>query len=138
ASAVEVVLREGMVLDTIIAFLSRAVEGRHPVLVANIMMTLQMVIDVFIPSTSGQAAVTMPILGPIGTLAGVSGQVTVQAFLFGNGIMNTITPTSGMLLAYLATGKVSYSEWIRYVMPLVLAIIGVSAVALAAMVLLGL
>lgn len=138
ASAVEVVLREGMVLDTIIAFLSRAVEGRHPVLVANIMMMLQMVIDVFIPSTSGQAAVTMPILGPIGTLAGVSGQVTVQAFLFGNGIMNTITPTSGMLLAYLATGKVSYSEWIRYVMPLVLAIIGVSAVALAAMVLLGL
>jgi uncharacterized ion transporter superfamily protein YfcC len=138
ASAVEVVLREGMVLDTIIAFLARAVEGRHPVLVANIMMLLQMVIDIFIPSTSGQAAVTMPILGPIGNLAGVSGQVTVQAFLFGNGIMNTITPTSGMLLAYLATGRVSYGEWIRYVLPLVIAIIGLGAVALAAMVFLGL
>lgn len=137
AAAVEVVLREGMVLDTIIAWLTRSVEGRHPVFVANIMMGLQMIIDVFIPSTSGQAAVTMPILGPIGQLSGVPGQVTVQAFLFGNGLMNTVTPTSGMLLAYLATGKVSYSDWIRFVMPLVLVIIALCGIALAAMTLAG-
>jgi uncharacterized ion transporter superfamily protein YfcC len=137
AAAVEVILRDAMVLDTIVEFLTRAVKNRPPVIVANLMMLIQMVIDVFIPSTSGKAAVTMPILGPIGQLAGVSGQVTVLAFLFGNGLMNTLTPTSGMLLAYLATGQVSYARWIRFILPLALVLLGLCAVALAAAVFLG-
>jgi uncharacterized ion transporter superfamily protein YfcC len=130
AAAVEIVLRQGMVLDTIVAGLTRTVEGRSPVIVAIIMMFVQMIIDVFIPSTSGKAAITMPILGPIGHLAGVSGQVTVQAFLFGNGLMNTLTPTSGMLLAYLAAGGVSYGRWIRFVAPLAIALVILCAIAL--------
>jgi uncharacterized ion transporter superfamily protein YfcC len=137
AAAVEVILREGMVLDSIVAYLSRSVEGRHPILVANLMMLIQMVIDVFIPSTSGKAAITMPILGPIGQLAGVSGQVTVQAFLFGNGLMNTLTPTSGMLLAYLATGKVGFGQWIRFVMPLALVLFVLCLIALTIAVQIG-
>ena len=126
------ILRDGMVLDTIVEFLTRAVRNQPPAIVANLMMLIQMVIDVFIPSTSGKAAVTMPILGPIGQLAGVSGQVTVLAFLFGNGLMNTLTPTSGMLLAYLATGQVSYGRWIRFILPLALVQLGLCAASLAA------
>ena len=137
ASAVEVILREGQILDSIVAFLTRSVEGKPPVIVANLMMLMQMVIDVFIPSTSGKAAVTMPILGPIGQLAGVSGQVTVQAFLFGNGLMNTLTPTSGMLLAYLATGKVSFSQWIRFIFPLAALLFVLCLVALTIAVMIG-
>ncbi len=138
AAAVEVVLRESMVLDSIVAYLSGAVAGKSPSLVAVAMMGVQMVIDVFIPSTSGKAAITMPILGPIAHISGVSGQVTVQAFLFGNGLMNTLTPTSGMLLAYLAAGKVSYGAWIRFVMPLALMLLGLCAVALVIAVAIGL
>jgi uncharacterized ion transporter superfamily protein YfcC len=130
AAAVEIVLRDSLVLDSIIAGLTSSVEGRHPTVVSQLMMGIQLVIDVLIPSTSGKAAITMPILGPIGQLAGVSGQVTVQAFLFGNGLMNTVTPTSGMLLAYLAAGKVNYGEWIRFVMPLVGVLFVLSAIAL--------
>jgi uncharacterized ion transporter superfamily protein YfcC len=137
ASAVEIVLRDGMILDSIVAFLTRSVEGKPPVIVANLMMFMQMAIDVFIPSTSGKAAVTMPILGPIGQLSGVSGQVTVQAFLFGNGLMNTLTPTSGMLLAYLATGRVSFSQWIRFVWPLAAILIALCIVALTTAVIIG-
>jgi uncharacterized ion transporter superfamily protein YfcC len=80
----------------------------------------------------------MPILGPIGQLAGVSGQVTVQAFLFGNGLMNTLTPTSGMLLAYLAAGNVSYGSWIKFVMPLALVLTALCIVALVIAVAIGL
>jgi len=138
AAAVEVVLRESMVLDSIVAYLSGVVAGKSPSLVAVAMMGVQMVIDVFIPSTSGKAAITMPILGPIAHISGVSGQVTVQAFLFGNGLMNTLTPTSGMLLAYLAAGKVSYGAWIRFVMPLALMLLGLCAVALLIAVAIGL
>lgn len=130
AAAVEIVLRDAYVLDSIIYGLATSIEGKHPAIVSQLMMGIQLIIDVLIPSTSGKAAVTMPILGPIGQLAGVSGQVVVQAFLFGNGLMNTITPTSGMLLAYLAAGKVSYGEWIKFVMPLVLALLALCSVAL--------
>ena len=137
AASVEVILRDAMVLDTIVDFLTRAVKHQPPIVVANVMMGIQMVIDVFIPSTSGKAAVTMPILGPIGQLAGVSGQATVLAFLFGNGLMNTLTPTSGMLLAYLATGQISYSRWIRFILPLALVLLALCAVALAVAVLAG-
>ncbi len=118
ASAVEIVLKDSLVLDSIIASLSSVVAGKPPAIVGQLMMGIQLIIDVLIPSTSGKAAVTMPILGPIGQLAGVSGQVTVQAFLFGNGLMNTVTPTSGMLLAYLAAGKVNYGDWLRFILPL--------------------
>jgi uncharacterized ion transporter superfamily protein YfcC len=137
AAAVEVVLRESMVLDSIVAYLSGAVAGKSPSLVAVAMMGVQMIIDVFIPSTSGKAAITMPILGPIGLISGVSGQVTVQAFLFGNGLMNTLTPTSGMLLAYLAAGKVSYGAWIRFVLPLALMLLALCTVALLIAVAIG-
>jgi uncharacterized ion transporter superfamily protein YfcC len=138
AAGVEVVLRDAMVLDSIVAFLSSSVAGKSPAVVAILMMGVQMVIDVFIPSTSGKAAITMPILGPIAHLSGVSGQVTVLAFLFGNGLMNTLTPTSGMLLAYLAAGKVSYGSWIRFVLPLALVLLALCAVALLAALGLGL
>ena len=138
AAAVELILRDGMILDSIVDALARSVNGRPPVIVANLMMAIQMVIDVFIPSTSGKAAITMPILAPIGHLAGVSGQVSVQAFLFGNGLMNTVTPTSGMLLAYLATGKVAYSRWIRFILPLALILVALCAVTLTIAVLMQL
>ncbi|MGH7617819.1 MAG: YfcC family protein [Gemmatimonadaceae bacterium] len=138
AAAVEIILRDAMILDSLVAFLTRAVDGKPPVIVANLMMAMQMVIDVFIPSTSGKAAITMPILGPIGHLSGVSGQVTVQAFLFGNGLMNALTPTSGMLLAYLATGKVSYGAWIRFVWPLAAVLVVSCAIALTVAVMINL
>jgi uncharacterized ion transporter superfamily protein YfcC len=138
AAAVEVILRDGMILDSIVAYLTRSIEGKPPVIVANLMMLMQMAIDVFIPSTSGKAAVTMPILGPIGQLAGVSGQVSVQAFLFGNGLMNTLTPTSGMLLAYLATGKISFGRWIRFILPLAAGLFVLCILSLTIAVLIGL
>lgn len=136
ARAVELVLARAMILDSIIHGLATLAAGHPPVIVAQAMVPIQMAVDVFIPSTSGQAAVTMPILAPIGHLAGVAGQTSVLAFIFGNGLTNTITPTSGMLLAYLAAGKVGYGAWVRFVAPLVavLFLLSLAAVAVAAMV----
>lgn len=118
AKTVEIILDENRVLDTVIYQLAAIVQDRTPMLAAQGMIYVEMVLDVLIPSTSGKAAISMPILGPIGHLAGVSGQSVVLAFLFGNGLTNMITPTSGMLLAYLATGRVSYGMWLRFILPL--------------------
>jgi uncharacterized ion transporter superfamily protein YfcC len=112
--AVEVILREGQILDTIIEAVSVQVHGLAPVFVAPIVMAVEMLLTLLIPSTSAKAALSLPILAPIAASAGVSGQTTVLAFLLGNGLVNMLAPTSGMLLAYLAAAGVSYGEWFRF------------------------
>ena len=134
AAAVEIVLRDGRVLDTIIEALSSLASDKPPWLVGQALMAIEMVLTVLIPSTSAKAALSMPILVPIAQLNGVTGQTTVLAFLLGNGLMNMLSPTSGMLLAYLATGQVAYSTWARFILPLWigLAVICFVVIALAA------
>ena len=137
ASSVEIILRDSLVLDTVIHNLASALEGSSAVVVAQGMVLIETVLDVLIPSTSGKAVISMPILGPIGTLAGVSGQTTVLAFLFGNGLTNMVTPTSGMLLAYLATGGVGYTQWIRFILPLFGLLFVLSMIIIAIAVVIG-
>ena len=129
AGAVEVVLRDALVLDTIINDLSSLARGRAPVMVAQALVGIEIVLDVLIPSTSAKAAISMPILWPIAQLTGVSGQTTVLAYLIGNGLTNMVTPTSGLLLAYLSTGRVPYATWIRFILPLWLVLLVLSAIA---------
>jgi uncharacterized ion transporter superfamily protein YfcC len=118
ARGVELVLREGRILDTIVAWASHHVADLAPVLVAPLLMVFEMGLTLLIPSTSAKAALSIPILGPIAQSVGVSGQTTVLAFLLGNGLVNMFAPTSGMLLAYLATAGIPYGRWFRFVLPL--------------------
>lgn len=119
ATAVEIVLTEGQILDTLIHHLAALSQDHSAWICAIGMFIAQLLLDIAIPSTSGQAAVTMPILGPIGQLSGVSGQTTVLAFLMGNGLTNMITPTSSGLLIFLAAAQVGWSEWARFIWPLI-------------------
>lgn len=136
ATAVSVVLTEGQVLDTIVHFLTSLIGDRGPILAAQGMFASQLLLDFLIPSTSGQAAVSMPILGPIGQLSGVPQQTTVLAFLFGNGLTNMITPTSGTLLAYLATAQVGWVQWARFILPLwvIFSVLAVGLLSFAVMI----
>lgn len=134
--AVEVILREGQILDTIIEAVSSRVHGLPPVLVAPIVMAVEMVLTLLIPSTSAKAALSLPVLGPIAASAGVSGQTTVLAFLLGNGLVNMVAPTSGMLLAYLAAAGIPYNRWFRFVLPFfaILAVLSVAAMMVAVLI----
>ncbi|MDF2177038.1 YfcC family protein [Aliiglaciecola sp. CAU 1673] len=118
ATAVAVTLEQGQILDSVVHSLASLIGDGGPVVAASSMFMSQLLLDFLIPSTSGQAAVSMPIMGPIGQLSGVSSQVTVLAFLFGNGITNMLTPTSGTLLAYLATAQIGWAQWARFILPL--------------------
>ncbi len=118
AAAVAVVLEAGQVLDSIVHGLTGVIGESHAAVAATGIFVSQLLLDFLIPSTSGQAAVSMPIIGPIGQVTGVSPQSTVLAFLFGNGITNMLTPTSGTLLAYLATANVGWPQWARFILPL--------------------
>ncbi|MDE1166160.1 MAG: Na+/H+ antiporter NhaC family protein [Pseudomonas sp.] len=137
ATAVESILATGQVLDTLVNGLSHAI-GQHGQLPAAFgMFFAQMSLDLVIPSTSGQAAVTMPIFGPLGQLAGVSPQSTVYAFLLGNGLTNMITPTSSGLLVLLAAANVGWGQWAKFVLPLFLTCMAVALALLAFAVLSG-
>jgi len=137
ATAVAITLQKGQVLDTVVYSLMSIIGDSGPTVSAIGMFFSQLMLDFLIPSTSGQAAVSMPILGPIGQLSGVPPQTTIAAFLFGNGITNIITPTSGTLLAYLATARIGWWQWAKFVAPLWLAYIFIAMGLLALSVQLG-
>ncbi|MHA6196079.1 YfcC family protein [Pseudomonas wadenswilerensis] len=137
ATAVEIILSTGQVLDTIVNNLANLVADHGPLVSAYGMFFAQLSLDVVIPSTSGQAAVTMPIFGPLGQLSGVSPQTTVYAFLLGNGLTNLITPTSSGLLILLATAQVGWGQWARFIWPLCLVFAAIALSLLSIAVLTG-
>lgn len=130
AGAVQIVLEQSAVLDSLIFQATRAIDGQAHAAAAIGVMFIEMGLGVLIPSTAGKAAVSIPILAPIGRIAGISGQVTVLAFILGNGFTNMVTPTSGMLLAYLAAARVGFADWLRFVLPLFAILLAIAMLAL--------
>lgn len=117
ARAIEVVLTEGQVIDTIINGIAKPLSQLGPSFAAVGMFWFQCICNFFIPSGSGQAYVTMPIMAPLADLVGVSRQVAVLAFQFGDGFTNILVPTNAVLVAILAMAKVPYDRWLRFILP---------------------
>ena len=130
ARTIEVVLSDGLIMDTIIASIAGALEGTGPEIAAIGMLVVQSITNLFIPSGSGQAFVTMPIMSPLATLTDVPQQTAVLAFQFGDGFMNMIVPTSALVMGALALGRIPYGAWVRFVGPLLLKIFALAAVFL--------
>lgn len=137
ARAIQVVLDQGGVIDTIVYGLSLPLQGLGPGPAAVGMFVFQSFTNLFIPSGSGQAYVTMPLMAPLADLAGVSRQVAVLAFQFGDGFSNIIVPTNAILIGMLAIARVPYDRWLRFVLPLMLKLWAASALALMAAVWFG-
>ena len=79
----------------------------------------QTFLNIFIPSGSGQAALTMPMMSQFSDLIGISRQTTVIIFQFGDGFTNMITPTSGVLIGVLGIAKIPYEKWFKWVAPFI-------------------
>ena len=91
-----------------------------------------------VPSVSGQAVLTMPVLIPLSDLLGLSRQVTVLAYQYGAGLCDLVTPTNGALMAILGVAGVRFEDWMRFTLPLYLGLITLGAVAIAVAVGIGL
>src|SRR5699024_1742584 len=120
AYAVLTVLQEGNIMDTMINAMSNSVREMPTEFSALGMYGAQSLTNFVVPSGSGQAALTMPIMAPLSDLVGVSRQTAVLAFQFGDGISNILTPTSGYFMAALAAAGVSWSTSVRWIWPLIL------------------
>lgn len=117
AASIQVILNEAAIIDTIVNALSGLLDNTPPAFTAVMASVLQGVINLFIPSGSGQALVTMPILIPVADLVGVSRQLMITAFQVGDGLTNLIIPTSGGMLAMIALGRVTYEQWLKAILP---------------------
>jgi uncharacterized ion transporter superfamily protein YfcC len=130
ARTIEVVLSDGQIIDSIIYGIASLLEGMPAEVSAIGMLAVQTICNLFIPSGSGQAFVTMPIMSPLATLTDVPQQTAVLAYQFGDGFTNMIVPTSALVVGALALGRVPYTAWVRFVGPLLLKIFALAIVFL--------
>ena len=120
ARTIEVVLDDGQIIHTIVHGIASALRDTSAEVSAVGMLGVQTVCNFFIPSGSGQAYVTMPIMSPLATTLGVPQQTAVLAYQFGDGFTNMIVPTSALVMGTLALGRIPYSAWLKFCGPLLL------------------
>ena len=114
ARAIYIVLEQGRIVDTIVHALFLPISDLPPTLSALGMMFAHAIIHLPVPSSSGQAVLTLPVLVPVSDLIGLSRQVTVLAYQYGIGVVDLIIPTNGALMAMLAAMGVPYGEWLKF------------------------
>ena len=120
ARAILIVMENAHILDTFVYALAIPLEHLSPVFAALGMFIANAILNFLVPSGSGQAMIAMPILTPLADMLGITRQVAVQAFQFGDGFTNSIFPTSGTLMASLAVAGVSWVKWAKWMLPLFL------------------
>jgi uncharacterized ion transporter superfamily protein YfcC len=130
ARGILIVLQDGQVIDTILHAMATALEGTSSATAAMAMFAVQTAINFFVPSGSGQAALTMPLMAPLSDLVGVSRQTAVLAFQMGDGFTNMIIPTSAVLMGVLSLAGVPWPLWARWILPLEILLFALGLAAL--------
>lgn len=117
--AATILLDNAKVMDTIIYYLAGMLDIFPSSIIAFGMFIIQDCFNLLVPSSSGQAAISMPIMAPLADIVGLTRQTAVFAFTFGDAFTNCITPASGATMSYLAMANVPYKKWARFILPLI-------------------
>jgi uncharacterized ion transporter superfamily protein YfcC len=121
----------GKITDTILFWSEGAVRGLSTVAFINVMFLLELVLSFFVPSSSGLAVLTMPIMAPLADFSNVGRDLVVTAYQSASGLLNLVNPTFAVVMGGLAIGRVPYNRWLRFAMPLVLILAVIIVVALS-------
>ncbi|AOT73265.1 YfcC family protein [Geosporobacter ferrireducens] len=130
ARAIQVVMEQGNIADTIVYGISYPLKGLPAYITSVAMFMVQTIINFFIPSGSGQAMVTLPIMIPAADIIGLNRQIAILAYQFGDGLSNLCYPTVGGLVAFLMYSKVSFNKWLKFIMPFMVLAWGVAIILL--------
>ncbi len=120
AKGLVVVAEDGKIIDTILNGIAGGTRDFPAYVNVQVMFAFQSFLNFFVPSGSGQAALTMPIMAPLSDLLGISRQTAVLAYQFGDGLSNMVIPTSGILMGVLSIARVPYHLWMKWMLPLFL------------------
>jgi len=117
ARGLSIIMDAGQITYTIVNALASLLGGLPPVLTAIGMMLVVVVLNFFMPSGSSKALIIMPILMPMAEIIGLSKQITVLAYQFGDGISNLAFPTVALLVACLSYARVPFDKWFKFILP---------------------
>lgn len=130
ATSIKVAMEMGNISDTIAYYLAEGLSGLPLYGSAVAMSGAQSVINFFIPSGSGQALATLPIMIPVGDVLGLTRQTTILAYQIGDGVTNLLNPTLGGLIAMLAMCRIPFDKWLRFIIPVVGMILAIAWIVL--------
>jgi uncharacterized ion transporter superfamily protein YfcC len=125
ARGVTILMDEGLISDTLLYHSSNLTNGMNKVVFTNAMTLIYAFLSFFIPSSSGMAVLTMPIMSPLADGVGVGRELVVYAYQYGMGLFYFINPT-GLILASLAIVKIGFNKWLKFILPLVIILIFVT------------
>ena len=131
ARGVSVIMNNGLITDTILFWCEQATSGLGGVGFINVMHLVYLPLSFLIPSSSGLATVSMPIMAPLADFAGVDRALVVTAYQSANGLLNLVNPTFAVVMGGLALGRVGYGTWLRFVGPLLIVLILIYAIVLS-------
>ena len=117
---ITVLMNDGQITGTILHWGEKALSGAGPIRFVVLVYLIYLPLTVLIPSSSGLATLSVPVVAPLGRFAGVGGDLVVTAFQSASGLVNIITPTAAVVMGALALGHVPYDKWIKYVWKLML------------------
>lgn len=120
ARGIVVIMENGLIADTILHGAEQSLSGLGDLAFINLMFWIELGMSFFVPSSSGLAVLSMPILAPLADFAGVGRDLVVTAYQSANGLVNLINPTFAVVIGGLAIGRVSYDRWIVFIWPLLL------------------
>lgn len=130
ARGIQVVMQEGQIIDTILFHAASTLQQMPDMMAVEGMYFFQTLLNFFIPSASGQAMVSMPLMVPLADLLGITRQTAVLAFISGDGFSNMIIPTNGVLMAIIGIAMVPFEKWFKFVVPLFIILSVVAAIFL--------
>jgi len=117
---ITVLMNGGQITDTVLYWGERALEGAGSLLFVVLVYLIYIPLSVLIPSSSGLATLSIPVVAPLGRFAGVDESLVITAFQSASGLVNIITPTAAVVMGGLAFGHVPYDRWVRFVWKLIL------------------
>ncbi|MCI2395986.1 YfcC family protein [Aliiroseovarius sediminis] len=131
ARGIVVIMEQGLIADTILHSAEQSLGGLGELAFINLMFWIELGMSFFVPSSSGLAVLSMPILAPLADFAGVGRDLVVTAYQSANGLVNLINPTFAVVIGGLAIGRVSYDRWIVFIWPLMLILLVFISAALS-------
>jgi uncharacterized ion transporter superfamily protein YfcC len=120
ARGIVVIMEQGRISDTILFNSEQAIQGLSTVAFINAMFGIELAMSFLVPSSSGLAVLSMPIMAPLADFAGVGRDLVVTAYQSANGLVNLINPTFAVVMGGLALGRVPYERWLGFMWPLLL------------------
>lgn len=122
ARGLVVIMDEGQITHTLLYYFEQSLSGLSPVAFINAIYGVEAFLSLLIPSSSGLAVLSMPVLAPLADFANVPRDFVVTAYQAASGLPNLVTPTSAIVMGGLAMGRVSYLVWLKFIAPLIVAL----------------